>query len=155
MAKQGPSILERLSTQGQDPAKLGRPERCRAIIFNRVGTHVLLIGRQRPNQPPYVVFPGGGLEKSDATPMAGVLRELDEELGLRPSDVVFSGRVLRHEGNFFYLAYAPKDLRTFTMTGPEAHKDPAVYGTYSPGWFALSSLHRHNVRPQEMAARIC
>lgn len=38
-----------------------------------------------------VAFPGGSIEASDASPIAGALREADEEVGLSPSEVEVLG----------------------------------------------------------------
>ncbi len=58
----------------------------RAILLD--DDHMLLIKRTKPDQPPYWITPGGGVEPEDATVVDALHREVDEELGAKVSDVV-------------------------------------------------------------------
>src|SRR6476620_1878881 len=42
---------------------------------------LLLIKRTKPDEPPYWITPGGGVEPEDATVVDALHREVDEELG--------------------------------------------------------------------------
>ena len=44
-----------------------------------------------PSHPGQLAFPGGKIESGDAHPLAAALREADEEVGIRPSDVEVLG----------------------------------------------------------------
>lgn len=149
-----PPILERLALLGRQAEGLARPARCRAILFNASGTDLLLVGRKRPGQVAYAVYPGGGIKEEDVTPTDGILRELREELDLGSEDVVLSGQVLEHEGDLFYLGYVSKDISDFSIGGPEARRDPGVFGTYAPGWFPVANLAGENIVPREITATI-
>lgn len=58
----------------------------RAILLD--GDELILIKRTKPDQPPYWITPGGGVEPEDETVIAALHREVDEELGAKVSDVV-------------------------------------------------------------------
>ncbi len=131
-----------------------RPDRCRAIIYSQDGNKVLGIDRVRPGRDPYVVYPGGGLEESDISAIDGIWRELNEELGLGKDNVVLTGSVIEHEGEFFYLGYARHELIDLTIGGPEAERDVAVSGSYNPAWHNASSLVADNMFPSEISERI-
>lgn len=61
-----------------DPHAGGRTEPVRMI----------LIKRTKPGQEPYWITPGGGMEPEDGTVVDALLREVDEELGAKVTDVV-------------------------------------------------------------------
>lgn len=42
-------------------------------------------------QPGDICFPGGGIEKTDQSPVAAAVREMEEELGVSPSDIRILG----------------------------------------------------------------
>lgn len=58
----------------------------RAILLD--GDELLLIKRTKPDQPPYWITPGGGVEPGDESVIAALHREVDEELGAKVTDVV-------------------------------------------------------------------
>jgi 8-oxo-dGTP pyrophosphatase MutT (NUDIX family) len=58
----------------------------RAILLD--ADELLLIKRTKPDQPPYWITPGGGVEPADATVVDALHREVDEELGAKITDVV-------------------------------------------------------------------
>ncbi|WP_449344037.1 NUDIX domain-containing protein [Streptomyces pactum] len=49
---------------------------------------LVLIKRTKPGEPPYWITPGGGVEPEDASVVAALHRELDEELGATVTRVV-------------------------------------------------------------------
>lgn len=149
-----PPIVNTLNELGRTAESLGRPARCRAIIFDAAGANLLLVGRTRPGREPYTVFPGGGLEEGDVTPTDGVTRELEEELGISPGQVILTGRAFVLEDDAFFLGYAAEDIQHFEVGGPEAHRDPAIYGTYTPGWLPLEGLRDANVVPHDIVTII-
>lgn len=148
-----PPIIDALIDEGLAvlPAPSERPERCRVVIFDHDGSNVLGIGRNRPEREPYVVFPGGGLEPTDATPLDGVRRELKEELGLTEHDVALTDRAIPHGNEHFYLGYAPEPLAGLKIGGPEAERDASISGTYHPGWYAVNKLVELNAVPKEIS----
>ncbi|MFD6417536.1 NUDIX domain-containing protein [Streptomyces sp. NPDC060194] len=58
----------------------------RAVLLD--GDDLILIKRTKPGTDPYWVTPGGGVEPEDATVVAALHREVDEELGAKVLDVV-------------------------------------------------------------------
>jgi 8-oxo-dGTP pyrophosphatase MutT (NUDIX family) len=58
----------------------------RAILLDE--DELILIKRTKPGVDPYWLTPGGGVEKTDATVIAALHREVDEELGAKIIDVV-------------------------------------------------------------------
>jgi 8-oxo-dGTP pyrophosphatase MutT (NUDIX family) len=58
----------------------------RAILLD--GDALVLIKRTKPGLAPYWVTPGGGVDPSDASVVAALHRELDEELGATVGTVV-------------------------------------------------------------------
>jgi 8-oxo-dGTP pyrophosphatase MutT (NUDIX family) len=66
-----------------------RPAAVLVPIVLREELTVLLTQRSHdmPSHPGQISFPGGKLEAGDATPVAGALREAQEEIGLPPANV--------------------------------------------------------------------
>jgi 8-oxo-dGTP pyrophosphatase MutT (NUDIX family) len=58
----------------------------RAVLLD--GDEMLLIKRTKPGHEPYWITPGGGVEPGDASVVAALHREVDEELGARVTGVV-------------------------------------------------------------------
>ncbi|MFW6692633.1 NUDIX hydrolase [Streptomyces sp. MAR4 CNX-425] len=58
----------------------------RAVLLD--GDEMLLIKRTKPGHEPYWITPGGGVEPGDASVVAALHREVDEELGARVTRVV-------------------------------------------------------------------
>ncbi len=58
----------------------------RAILLD--GPDLILIKRSKPGLAPYWITPGGGIESEDASIVAALHREVDEELGAKITDVV-------------------------------------------------------------------
>lgn len=149
-----PPVVARLLSEARRPGADERPDRCRVVIFDPTGTKVLGIARNRPDREPYVVYPGGGLEDSDPTALAGLWRELEEELGLGPDQVMLTDSVLEHEGQFYYLGVANEEFNGLTIGGPEAERDVAESGSYTPEWFPIDRLEAHRVFPEEISAQL-
>ncbi|MFF5127479.1 NUDIX domain-containing protein [Streptomyces syringium] len=57
-------------------------------ITSRSDLQMILIKRTKPGEDPYWITPGGGVEPEDATVVAALHREVDEELGAKVFDVV-------------------------------------------------------------------
>jgi 8-oxo-dGTP pyrophosphatase MutT (NUDIX family) len=58
----------------------------RALLFD--GEELVLFRRDKAGREPYWITPGGGIEKTDASPEAALRRELEEELGATAGPVV-------------------------------------------------------------------
>jgi 8-oxo-dGTP pyrophosphatase MutT (NUDIX family) len=150
----GPDAYWQFLQHAKHPNDAERPERCRAVIFNETGTHVLGIGRNRTDREAYVVFPGGGLEDADATPKDGVWRELQEELGLGAESIYLGDEVVEFEGQYFYAGYATQELGDLVIGGPESQRSADESGVYSPGWFPVGSLVDLNCFPAEVSGLV-
>lgn len=151
-----------MSTDGVRAVEVSRAEtyplRCRAVIFDQSAERILVIRRKRPDQASYAVFPGGGLEEEDATPLDGVKRELQEELSISSSDIsIDDTRVieLTNDNQWVYFATSvTNDLEPSAIGGPEADRDVSVSGTYEPTWISLNDLEAENVVPAQLRAII-
>jgi 8-oxo-dGTP pyrophosphatase MutT (NUDIX family) len=91
-----PAVIPKRGDHDADPVmeKIAtvRPIRPAAVlvpIVDRPEPTVLLTQRAQhlPNHPGQISFPGGKIEKSDASPLAAALRETEEEVGLDRSKV--------------------------------------------------------------------
>ena len=155
-----PRIVTDLDSNfGQKPESLEKPQRCRAIIFSPDGTKLLGIVRQRPEREAYAVFPGGGIEDHDISALAAVRRELAEELDLGESDVHLTGKVILFDDEvggtqFYHVGLANSSVGNLTIHGPEADRDPAISGTYTPCWIPVSDLTAYNMQPVQIADMI-
>jgi 8-oxo-dGTP pyrophosphatase MutT (NUDIX family) len=149
-----PDVIEKLSVHGRVPEAGERPARCRALLFNRDGTKVVTIRRNKPTRAPYAVFPGGGLEATDTSALAGIQRELQEELDLRTEEVNFAPAVLEADEQFFYMGVLVSNRSGFTIGGPEAERDPSVAGTYTIEWSDVADLASHNTVPEPIISLI-
>ena len=77
-----------------------RPAAVLVPILDRAdGAHVILTKRSSAlkHHPGQISFPGGKVEKSDATCQATALREAQEEIGLSPKTVEILGTLPPHE----------------------------------------------------------
>lgn len=138
-----------------ETVEVSRPKRCRAIIYSPDGNSVLGIIRKRPDREAYAVYPGGGLEETDETPIDGITRELDEELSLVPDvDYVLTGHYLFEGDEMFFVGYAPNLLDGMQIHGPEAERDTATSGTYEPTWIPLGELTSRRMFPEEVSSVI-
>jgi uridine kinase/8-oxo-dGTP pyrophosphatase MutT (NUDIX family) len=131
-----------------------KPDRCRAIIFNNNGTKILGILRQKQNQTPYVVIPGGGMEKGDKNELDTIWRELNEELKLTKNDITLNDTPLTLNDEFgkqnYYFGIAKREFSKLTIGGPEKESDQNINGKYLPQWFEIASLESINLVPKSI-----
>lgn len=126
--------------------------RIRAVAILIENDRVALIERHRSGRH-YFTFPGGGVDAGE-TPAQAVVREMEEETGLRVAvkrkiaDVWFNGN--RQE---FFLVETVSGVFG-TGTGEEYRISPHPSGTYLPLWMPVAELSDHNVLPAEMAAAV-
>ena len=136
------------------PWQTSSPERCRIILADKSATQIVGIKRQKSGRAPYVVFPGGGIEKTDKTPLATIERELREELGLDTSEYTLSnlGIAVNDEfgHQFYFLAEIHDKTVSFKMDGPESNRDITVSGTYAPQWYQLGNIDQVNFVPEDI-----
>jgi 8-oxo-dGTP pyrophosphatase MutT (NUDIX family) len=129
-------------------------ERVRGILLTQQGS-LLLIKRLKPNSStPYWVAPGGGVEPTDRTLRAALVRELEEELGAQV-EIIMHAFTLRHEKagknlrEYFYVCRLLRfDLKR--RTGPEFN-DP-TRGEYLPDFIPLTepALRSLNAKTPEL-----
>jgi len=130
--------------------------RIRAVAILIENDKVALIERHRAGRH-YFTFPGGGVEAGE-TPEEAVVREMEEETGLR----IALQRKLAHvwfQGNRQEFFLVERLGGEFGTGEGEEYQDPPPYGshsfgTYHPIWMPLSELLQNPVLPTEMAAMI-
>ncbi|MDI1460553.1 NUDIX hydrolase [Catellatospora sp. KI3] len=132
------------------------PDRDRVSALLLDGAELILIRRTRPGlDQPYWVTPGGGRDRHDASLLAALLRELDEELCAVVAPPVpltirdsrsLDGRLIRHH----LYACRLVSMDPANRYGPE-FADPAK-GTYDvvrvP--FTLPALAALNLQPESL-----
>ncbi|KUJ67887.1 NUDIX hydrolase [Streptomyces albus subsp. albus] len=97
----------------------------RAILLDGdTEPEMILIKRTKPGEAPYWITPGGGVEPEDATVVAALHREVDEELGATVTGVV------------------PAFVDTV------AHSEPSPEGTEDTEGSGRAAPARHGVKVQ-------
>lgn len=89
--------LARLSALGSTRAAAGLREAAVLVpLLERPGGMTLLLAQRTQHlqhHPGQISFPGGGIEATDADPVAAALRETEEEMGIAPRHVEVVGRL--------------------------------------------------------------
>ncbi len=128
-------------------------DRVRAVIVSEQG--ILTIERQKPGKPVYFVFPGGGVERTDANAVDALKRECHEELGL---EVQVGEEICRVEFNgqieVFYRCQIISGQVTPKIGGPEADRQTSTSGTYQIVWKSLAEASTLNIQPQAVKDRL-
>jgi len=129
--------------------------RVRAIIKKE--DKILLIHRIKKERE-YWVFPGGGVEETDGSKEAALIRECKEELGVgvRVGDLFTStifGDTNNEQREYFYLCEITSG-KLGTGSGPEFQGMAGYEGMYALEWISLKDLPLKNVQPTEMKAAL-
>lgn len=124
--------------------------RVRAIIVSR--EHILLIERIKQDRH-YWVFPGGGVESSDLTPEAALVRECREELGVVIEVEKLYETYQGDEDELFYLCRVVSGV-IGKIGGPELTRDPTIWGQYKPVWLSVAEIGDKNILPEQIKASI-
>ena len=117
----------------------------RAILIDDE-QQVILIKRSKPGLAPYWTLPGGGIEDTDESPKAALIRELFEELGATATKIfpVFS----LDSQNFFVARLATMDQSQ--RTGSEfADASRGDYDVERIGIYS-NELSRIDLKPLEI-----
>lgn len=124
-----------------------------AIVLVEDG-RLALIRRERGEEAPYYVFPGGGVEEGE-TPEDAAVREALEELGLHVS---LEGllAIVEFKGRSQHYFWARRRAGVFgTGQGTElADARDSQTGSHSPVWLPLDEIERSSVRPRALAALV-
>lgn len=126
-------------------------ERVRAII--KKGENILLIHRIKRGRE-YWVFPGGGVEKTDADHKSALTRECKEELGVdvRVGDLFTTyefGETGKEQREYFYSCEITGG-KLGTGSGPEFQKGTHYEGMYALEWISLKDFLTKNIQPEEV-----
>jgi 8-oxo-dGTP diphosphatase len=128
-------------------------DRVRAVIIS--DQRVLVIERQKPDKPVYFVFPGGGVERTDAGAEEALKRECREELGLEVKvgeeicRVEFGGQI-----EAFYRCEISSGEVTQKIGGPEAERATTASGTYKIVWKSFAEAAGLNIQPRDVRDRL-
>ena len=123
--------------------------RVRAVAILIEDNQVALIERQR-GEHHYFSFPGGGVDKGETDEQA-VIREVDEELGLRVTVERKLAQVWFRGNRQEYFLVHKIDGEFGTGTGEEYQSYRPEHGTYLPLMMPIAELLNHPVLPVEMA----
>ncbi len=114
---------------------------------------------ENPHQPygEYYVFPGGGLEKEDASFAEGAKREILEEFGIivKVNEEICSRKIENEfEEHLFLCEYVSGEFGS--GTGPEFSGDPKYKerGEYLPEIISKESFKNLRVLPEEFKEKI-
>ncbi len=122
----------------------------RAAAFIIHGNEIALIKRQRGGRL-YYVFPGGQLEEKES-PEQAVVREIEEELGLKVHvDRLLVKLANRGKTQYYFLTHVTGG-KFGTGAGPEMQGlYPPERGSYHPVWMPMANILKENVVPREVA----
>lgn len=126
-------------------------ERVRAII--KEGENILLIHRVKKGRE-YWVFPGGGVEKTDANQKSALIRECDEELGVcvLVGDLFTTyefSEVDKEQCEYFYFCEITGG-ELGTGAGPEFQEGTHYEGMYALEWIPLKDFSIKNIQPEKV-----
>jgi 8-oxo-dGTP diphosphatase len=122
--------------------------RAAAIVIH--GNEIALIKRRREGRL-YYVFPGGQLEDKES-PEQAVVREVEEELGLKVDVERLMVTVLHRNKMQYYFLTRITGGKFGTGIGPEMQGlYPPERGSYRPVWMPLANILKENVVPREVA----
>ncbi len=125
--------------------------RNRAAVIVIENNRLALIKRNRNGQT-YYVFPGGGIEETEA-PAEAAKREAMEELGLEVEigECIFQ---LSDTAEESYFLAEVKGGKFGQGTGLEFTEPDPERGSYETVWVALDMLSTIMLYPEELAAKI-
>jgi len=125
--------------------------RAAAIVIH--GNEIALIKRHREGRL-YYVFPGGQLEDRES-PEQAVVREVEEELGLKVEVERLLVRMTHHGKIQFYFLTRITGGKFGTGAGPEMKGlYPPERGSYRAVWMPLANILKENVVPREVAETV-
>ncbi len=115
---------------------------------------VALIGRRRPGEDPFFVFPGGKAEPGE-TPAGAAVREAHEELGVHVRlRRLLAVEAYRGSARHYFLADIVGGVFG-TGAGPEmSSAADSGRGSYTPVWLPAERLAALPVYPRRLAALI-
>lgn len=130
-----------LEETGGDPATLvelerrlldWHPDQVGTLLFLREAGRVLLIEKRRGHGAGKINGPGGKPESGE-TPLDCVLRETEEEVGIRPLDATLAGI-------FRFLDQHDEDWLGFIFVASRHTGDPRITEEAIPRWYPIDAL---------------
>ncbi|MFH1661702.1 MAG: NUDIX domain-containing protein [Candidatus Falkowbacteria bacterium] len=126
-------------------------KRVRAII--KKNNSILLIHRIKKDRE-YWVFPGGGVEKSDANQKNALIRECKEELGVDVSvGSLFAVKKFNGVDEYFYFCEIIKG-ELGTGFGPEFQEGTNYEGEYILEWISFKEFSLKNIQPESIKEKL-
>jgi 8-oxo-dGTP pyrophosphatase MutT (NUDIX family) len=124
---------------------------CRALLLDTELQNAVLIQRIRDDNPPYYVLPGGGMMQEDKSPQACIWRELREELGVGPEEVILdTENAITCGGMAIFSGILSRDIE-LVLGYPENERDITANGQYNPIWLPSGELGSYDLRPRELS----
>jgi mutator protein MutT len=123
--------------------------RIRAVAILIEGDQVAVIERHRAGRH-YFTFPGGGVDAGETAEQA-VVREVEEELGLRVGVDRKVAEIWFHGNRQEYFLVHRIDGEFGTGQGEEYSDFRPEHGTYQPRMVPIADLLQYPILPVEMA----
>lgn len=130
-------------------------KRVRAIIIEE--EKYLFIHRIN-NGEEYWVLPGGGVEEEDESLEAALVRECEEELGVRVevgdlcANTYFEMNGEEQEQHVFFCKILSGELGS--GQGPEYQPDGGYEGSYHLEWVHITEMEDKKILPEEIKGRL-
>jgi 8-oxo-dGTP diphosphatase len=127
-------LYQRNSAKSVDDIDWGhwRPVDPATLVFVLRGADILLIRKKRGLGAGKINGPGGRLEAGE-TPVEAAVREMEEELLVRPTGLLLAG-----ENSFQFVDGYSIHVHVFSATGFEG--EPAETSEATPLWFPQSAI---------------
>jgi 8-oxo-dGTP pyrophosphatase MutT (NUDIX family) len=121
-----------------------------SLVINRVSVvirredKIILIFRHKNNRD-YYAIPGGHIEPEE-TPKLAIIREIQEELGIKLDNLQFEFETESANRRDYFFSATTQNT-DFTVTGPEAKHLDDSNNLFRPLWVTQSDLSKYPIFP--------